>query len=679
MTTAAAMKAIRPFFRVIHSLPCHALASRCHRPGGHAALTPAFRLLAATHLSSCPQPSRPTALSAKHQQLVDTHQSKLQAAYSRGEIALFVRECKSLADGVKAFSDNQRALLAEQTIDLLEKACFQILPSDLAVWIWCLGRIGLQAGIWRHRVILLKAFHHLLSLPWMTAKDLITACNGLVKAGITVDMLESKLLIKVSNRLSYDPRGIASILSLLAAIGVPWASLSLWDTVVRNAHLMNAEDASMALSALTALMGESSIPAANAHTLQQIACRALCEDKAKESKDKTTAQLVVTLTSLAGLRMQSSYQLREQIEASLMALVSKCDAQQQAVIVHSLGALIGRAQGQWRWSLPLQTALEAALVQKMVKQTPQGISMILYGFSTLCLYHQLGYQLTKALEQKAASSFSSAYPQAVANAAYALGMMDAYWGQFDAAFQTALLNPFLTPSKHFLPQHYSNFIYGLAAMDVTWRKLAAHSDQLIATYLGVIPIMDAQQLTNTMYATIMMAFDCMDSAAPWSLFHALCQRYRTLQCDSKEAKSQAKVFFEVLSAFPQGHAMILEELGSKPSIDVPAANITNQAHRRVAKEFCRLLPDFEVENEFSCVGGVWDIDIALKRDGQVVAFVEVNGMVHYKLEGQLRRKDLLKEFIYAHTFPGRKIYRIDVHEKTMLDAVRAAAQEIMQQ
>ena len=49
---------------------------------------------------------------------------------------------------------------------------------------------------------------------------------------------------------------------------------------------------------------------------------------------------------------------------------------------------------------------------------------------------------------------------------------------------------------------------------------------------------------------------------------------------------------------------------------------------------------------------------AVYKNKKLVAFVEIDGAHHYNIEGKLKRKDCLKEFLYNKRYPDIKIFRI---------------------
>jgi len=68
---------------------------------------------------------------------------------------------------------------------------------------------------------------------------------------------------------------------------------------------------------------------------------------------------------------------------------------------------------------------------------------------------------------------------------------------------------------------------------------------------------------------------------------------------------------------------------------------------------------FEIFNEFSGLQGIMPIDAAVYYNGDLLAFVEIDGDFHYHETTQmLRRKDKMKEMLYGVHYPNIPLFRI---------------------
>jgi hypothetical protein len=80
---------------------------------------------------------------------------------------------------------------------------------------------------------------------------------------------------------------------------------------------------------------------------------------------------------------------------------------------------------------------------------------------------------------------------------------------------------------------------------------------------------------------------------------------------------------------------------------------------------------YSISLESSSFEGVFPVDAAIMRDGEVLALIEVNGPTHYREDGRLKRKDQLKETLYKKRHPDSTFHRIryDDENKIGSDAI----------
>ena len=83
---------------------------------------------------------------------------------------------------------------------------------------------------------------------------------------------------------------------------------------------------------------------------------------------------------------------------------------------------------------------------------------------------------------------------------------------------------------------------------------------------------------------------------------------------------------------------------------------------------------YEIKNEFNGLSrGIFPIDSAVYFGKKLIAFIEIDGEFHYKVMGQqLRRKDLLKEFLYQQTYKNIPLFRIRADQCAVIGISRAA-------
>ena len=88
---------------------------------------------------------------------------------------------------------------------------------------------------------------------------------------------------------------------------------------------------------------------------------------------------------------------------------------------------------------------------------------------------------------------------------------------------------------------------------------------------------------------------------------------------------------------------------------------------RSALESSAMSKDIEVEitSEQSSFNGILPVDAIVTmtqrynpRKKRVLAILEIDGPQHYRVDGSLRRKDLLKESMYLKRHPGALFFRV---------------------
>ena len=127
---------------------------------------------------------------------------------------------------------------------------------------------------------------------------------------------------------------------------------------------------------------------------------------------------------------------------------------------------------------------------------------------------------------------------------------------------------------------------------------------------------------------------------------------------------------------PHTKRLVLEVLKEFPEIDCTIDYLSTPNHLRIsnslAESLDKLEPNkFKVINEFNKLDGVFPMDIAVLRDEEPVAFIEINGGVHYKNPNkldELNRKDRLKVSLYSLKYPKAKILHVPVMQKRWMSS-----------
>lgn len=255
-----------------------------------------------------------------------------------------------------------------------------------------------------------------------------------------------------------------------------------------------------------------------------------------------------------------------------------------------------------------------------------------------------------------------------------LAKMDAHWSQLPVeTLEAALCQAIPTLSA----QEMANIFYSMGNMGLSWSELRLETlRSLAASFEVVAREMTSQGLANSMYGLSVMSFDSfkyrsiLDSMKPvereklellWRMFLACVKRFRNLPLANcqPENYTQFCVFFELLSILPGG-----KEMGYKPIFQPPHRVKSTNTHLATSKALTLALNEvdmgkFRVVNEYAAFSGIFDVDIAVFQGDMLAAFVEVDGFGHYTAGGtQLKRIDLLKQFLCGHRYPGVPVYRI---------------------
>jgi hypothetical protein len=88
----------------------------------------------------------------------------------------------------------------------------------------------------------------------------------------------------------------------------------------------------------------------------------------------------------------------------------------------------------------------------------------------------------------------------------------------------------------------------------------------------------------------------------------------------------------------------------------------------------RTIAELEVTNEYSAFDGAFPVDATIFEGDRPVAFVEVDGPQHYREDGLLRRKDLMKEALYRRKHPHASFTRVRFDQVNRLGSGFVGAQ-----
>lgn len=159
-------------------------------------------------------------------------------------------------------------------------------------------------------------------------------------------------------------------------------------------------------------------------------------------------------------------------------------------------------------------------------------------------------------------------------------------------------------------------------------------------------------------------------------------RYHSIDLD------QLLIYITTLESIPNGKKLIQKyfpTLQEKTSSFQAKSTSSSKFHSDTIRETLSYLNNeaiasqdmplsYEIVNEFCGLDrGIFPIDSAVYYKNDLIAFIEIDGEFHYKQMGQqLRRKDLLKEFLYKQAFKNIPLFRIRADQCAVIGISKAA-------
>lgn len=236
-------------------------------------------------------------------------------------------------------------------------------------------------------------------------------------------------------------------------------------------------------------------------------------------------------------------------------------------------------------------------------------------------------------------------------------------------------------------QEVFTLIRGFAGLEANWsdveRYLLKRDSQEIEKSLENL---DPQDIPDRLYS---MALLCFDHPFPKTkskmndghkliveivgqLYRKAMVEFATLRWDER-SQSQFGSFLCYLDSVlpPYAKKTVVGDQPIPASFRDDRIHEPSTTHRRLYEHCQKFIGQLgvpiTVENEFDGLArGVFCMDMVLKKGEEVIGFVEVDGDHHYRprsgLDGEaekiLVRKDLMKENMYAHRYPGVPVKRI---------------------
>ena len=286
---------------------------------------------------------------------------------------------------------------------------------------------------------------------------------------------------------------------------------------------------------------------------------------------------------------------------------------------------------------------------------------------------------------------------------YSIGSMDVPLDTLPSSLLDSVYKSVLRNLEGMKSQELSRTIWGLSSSGLKWDSLPDPVRWNINVALRrVCDDMSIQDIANCAYGLAMLAFDAQnpdDAAfrgAHETVLSAIIKQRKNKAILGNSEIEQLRIFSQYLRVMSytsdvkkipseylqplsqhdnssDANGYVGQALGGSALQDRVMKGITDAIALSKTTHVINLNP------EASSFDGVFPVDAAVSYDDEVVALIEVDGPHHYRHDGKLRRKDLLKEAMYQKKFPHCELHRIrwDEANKMGSDVVGRAVVEIL--
>lgn len=232
------------------------------------------------------------------------------------------------------------------------------------------------------------------------------------------------------------------------------------------------------------------------------------------------------------------------------------------------------------------------------------------------------------------------------------------------------------------PQELSKCIWGFSGAGVSWDSIPPAVQWNINVALRrVASEMSPQDVANCAYGLAMMSFDAVNpsEAALRGTHETLLTKLRqaekgvaSLGTGHEHEIEQLRIFAQYLRVMARVTDAVripvelLGESNSHSTSQTQSSKLQDRVVKGMINAFKKVEEKFDLGLEVSSFSGVFPIDAVVYFEGKVVAMLEVDGPHHYRHDGKLRRKDLLKERMYTKKHPDSIFHRIRWDEANRL-------------
>ena len=440
--------------------------------------------------------------------------------------------------------------------------------------------------------------------------------------------------------------------------------------------------------------------------------RILKSSAEKEKQLQLNAQ-GVSMTVVGMSRLAATYGLLSDsvihsISMSLRGALSSMNCAQVAASVSGL------SKAQWRWdalSEELKEDLHAAITRTAPKATSLDMALLVNGLGTMgARWVALPANTRTSLQVGIKRTAIRGVADEVAGVTFGLALMEVSLSILPHDTRLSLQNGILrvcgvktdsTSSSTKMSQRTSSAMNSAASdtsrltsstegqiFDFSWLMTATDSKTRVSKghpHVEQPPTqqMSPQALANLMYAISLMIFEeSVEVHEELTQVHiALLDSISLIGVGSGQFSEAEKEQILIYISTVQTLTPLGRSVKSRPRCilraDKPFTK-PSKLQQSVVSALTSALrdksSDFEVEDEYSAFSGAFPVDATIFEGDKPVAFVEVNGPQHYRADGRLRRKDLIKEALYRGKYPDASFTRVRFDQVNRLGSSYVGAQ-----
>jgi hypothetical protein len=424
----------------------------------------------------------------------------------------------------------------------------------------------------------------------------------------------------------------------------------------------------------------------------------------------------VSMTIVGMSRLAASYGLLPDavVQSLSKSLQKACPSMNCAQIAASISGL---SKAQWRWdaiSADLKEELLAAITRTSPKATSLDMAILMNGLGSMgARWSNLPGHTRTSLQVGIKRTAMTGAADEVAGVTFGLALMEVSWNVLPSDTKRSLKDGILRVCDANVEGSYSsttvettapppdiaisntdrfastsklsmssagsrsssssNSVTGkVEELELSW--LMAPPDNRVRASRGPSHVekkqvqpMSPQALANLMYAVSLLIFEesteVHEDLTPVHI--ALLDSISLIGVGSSHfseaEKEQILIYLSTLQTLTPLGQNVIDRPKCTLRADKPfvkPSKLQQSVVSALTTALRRKNADFEVEDEYSAFSGAFPVDATIFEGDKPVAFVEVNGPQHYREDGRLRRKDLMKEALYRGKYPDASFTRV---------------------